>query len=101
MGRVRWLDGRLNRCTRKLIEYSFITQITIPIAQFVENANQSQGIRIFYQIADFLLLIHFTLDPYIYVLLRTNYWIRLSQLVAKKQQNDFVELAKTDPNHHL
>lgn len=84
--------------------FQSLPQITIPIAQFVENANQSKAIRIFYQIADFLLLIHFTMDPYIYVLLRTNYWIRfkgfLSQLRLKKE-DDFAELPKTDPNHHF
>lgn len=75
------------------------SQITIPIAQFVKNANQSKSIRIFYQIADFLLLIHFTMDPYIYVLLRTNYWIRfksfMSQLLFKKD-HEFAEIPKMD-----
>jgi hypothetical protein len=69
----------------------------------VENANQSKAIRIFYQIADVLLLIHFTLDPYFYVLLRTNYWIRYKNFMKQlfvKRNDDFAELPKADPDQN-
>lgn len=87
----------------KLMSFPF-PQITIPIAQFVKNANQSEGIRIFYQIADFLLLIHFCMDPYIYVLLRTNYWIRFKSFARRllcKTEDEFAELPKIDQDHHF
>ncbi|KAH0956533.1 hypothetical protein HN011_002440 [Eciton burchellii] len=49
--------------------------ISIPLAQFAIRLPQTAAIarrfiRIFHVIADILLCIHFTLDPYIYVLLR-------------------------------
>ncbi|XP_011870775.1 PREDICTED: prostaglandin E2 receptor EP3 subtype isoform X2 [Vollenhovia emeryi] len=48
--------------------------ISIPLAQFAlplpEKAIARKCIKIFHVIADILLCIHFTLDPYIYVLLR-------------------------------
>ncbi|XP_011333123.1 prostaglandin E2 receptor EP3 subtype isoform X2 [Ooceraea biroi] len=49
--------------------------ISIPLAQFAIQLPQTamvarKFIRIFHVIADILLCIHFTLDPYIYVLLR-------------------------------
>ncbi|XP_070168940.1 prostaglandin E2 receptor EP3 subtype isoform X3 [Polyergus mexicanus] len=49
--------------------------ISIPLAQFAMRLPQTaiairKFIRIFHTIADILLCIHFTLDPYIYVLLR-------------------------------
>jgi hypothetical protein len=87
---------------------SFIhSQITIPIAQFVERANESKAILVFYKIADFLMLIHFASDPYIYVLLRTNYWLRfknfVKQLLCKKNEKaefaEFSELPKTETDH--
>jgi hypothetical protein len=78
----------------------FLQQITIPIAQFVERANESKEILIFYKIADFLLLIHFAMDPYIYVLLRTNYWLRfkgfVKQLLCKRREEKFADLPKTE-----
>lgn len=89
-----------------VILFPFLPQITIPIAQFVEKANESKPIFIFYKIADFLLLIHFAMDPYIYVLLRTNYWIRfksfVKQLLCKNNENAyFAELPKIEQNHHF
>jgi hypothetical protein len=70
----------------------------------VENANQSPSINIFYQIADILLLIHFTMDPYIYVLLRTNYWIRFKSFTSQlllKRNDEFAELPKADQTHQF
>lgn len=87
------------------MENSFLRQITIPIAQFVDNANQFKGIKKFYQIADFLLLIHFSMDPYIYVLLRTNYWLRfksfLSEILYKREQDGFADLPIADRDNHF
>lgn len=51
------------------------------------DANQSKGIRLYFHAADFLMLIHFSIDPYIYVLLRTNYWKRLKYFLNKIIQN--------------
>jgi len=70
-----------------------IFQITIPIAQFVDDANQKDWIATFYKIADFLLLLHFTFDPFIYVLFRTNYWLRFKRFLrmhfaTQQQQQD-------------
>lgn len=50
-----------------------------------------------------LILIHFTMDPYIYVLLKTNYWIRfksfMRQLLATTDNEDLAVLPKMDqPN---
>lgn len=62
------------------------------------------AIRIFYEIADFLLLIHFTMDPYIYVLLRTNYWIRFKSFASRlllRKEDDFAEMPKTGQDHQI
>ncbi|CAO1400488.1 unnamed protein product [Diamesa serratosioi] len=57
--------------------------ITIPIAQFIKNANKLPNILIFFKIADILILIHFGLDPFIYVLMKTNYWMRLKSFICE------------------
>ncbi|KAG8039008.1 hypothetical protein G9C98_003315 [Cotesia typhae] len=49
--------------------------ITIPVAQYYLSLKETttvikKSIKIFFQIADVLLGVHFTLDPYFYVLLR-------------------------------
>jgi hypothetical protein len=87
---------------------SFYQQITIPIAQLAKSANQSDAIGVFFQTTDFLLLIHFTMDPYIYVLSRTNYWIRfkrtLTRNVPSLRNDEFAELPELDQkreDHHL
>lgn len=71
---------KINNEITKLICHS---QITIPIAQFIKNANNLPNVLIFYKIADILILIHFGLDPFIYVLMKTNYWMRFKNFVCE------------------
>lgn len=46
----------------------------------------NQPISLFFKVADYLLLIHFTIDPYIYVLLRTNYWKRFKYFLNERMR---------------
>lgn len=69
-------------------------QITIPIAQFVESANHAS--KLFFRIADALLLLHFTFDPYIYVIMRTDYWKKIKNFILNqfrfKEQDELAEM---------
>lgn len=59
--------------------YILLLQISIPLTQYEHTMPSNDGkvirkiFKIFYGIADILLCIHFTLDPYIYVILRRRH----------------------------
>lgn len=75
---------------------SLSQQITIPIAQLVENANKSNACVTFFLIADALFLLHFTLNPYIYVIKRTDYWKKIKNFFFNqfrmKEQDELAEI---------
>ncbi|KAG5680559.1 hypothetical protein PVAND_010059 [Polypedilum vanderplanki] len=77
------------------------SMITIPIAQFVKNP--SKAVRIIFRCADVLLLLHFTFDPYIYVLCRTDYWLRIKNFMKQiccLKENEFAEFPKMDQERY-
>jgi hypothetical protein len=66
------------------------------VAQYVSSANHSKAGNVFYRIADALLLLHFTFDPYIYVIKRTGYWKKLRNFnmlrFRLKEQDELAEM---------
>ena len=54
----------------------------------------------FFHFADMLLLLHFALDPFIYVLCRTDYYKRfknvMSQIFCSDDDDEFAELPEMD-----
>ncbi|XP_070492197.1 beta-1 adrenergic receptor [Chironomus tepperi] len=78
--------------------------ITIPIAQFYRNANHSKAMEMFFHFADMLLLLHFALDPFIYVLCRTDYYKRFKNVMSQifcSDDDEFAESPEMDRNRAI
>lgn len=71
-----------------------LLQLTIPL--FTIYSTNSRAVNIFYTFADILILVHFMLDPFIYVLLKTNYWITFKKFICLKIKDDKKKISADD-----
>jgi hypothetical protein len=60
-------------------------------------------VKFLFYSADVLLLLHFTFDPYIYVLCRTDYYKRIKNFAKQiccLKEDEFAEYIKTDQERY-